>query len=84
MTIEEYLENLVQAQSKIPDKYLQKINSLKENIREIILNLDKITKKPTPYDAGSKKKHTMIKEAFDLDLLFYNDLIYSKFQSYIR
>lgn len=71
MSIEEYLENLIQSQSRIPDKYLRKINSLKEIIRDIILNLDRISKKPTPYDAGSKKKHTMIKEAFDLDLLFY-------------
>ncbi len=44
---------------------------MKEKIRSIILKLDKISKKPTPYDAGSKKKHTMIKESFDLDLLFY-------------
>lgn len=71
MTIEEYLENLVQIQSNIPKKYLQRINDLKDKIRDIILNLDKISQKPIPYDAGSKKKHTMIKEAFDLDLLFY-------------
>jgi len=61
MTIEEFLENLVQAQSKIPENYLKRINDLKNKIRDIILNLDKISQKPTPYDAGSKKKHTMIK-----------------------
>lgn len=71
MTVEEYLENLVQSQSNIPEKYLIRIKQLKEKVRDIILKLDKISKKPTPYDAGSIKKRTMIKESFDIDLLFY-------------
>lgn len=60
MTIEEFLENLVQAQSKIPEKYLKRINDLKDKVRDIILNLDKISQKPTPYDAGSKKKKNIL------------------------
>lgn len=71
MTIEGYLEELLQSQSNIPDKYLKRINNLKEGIRDLIDNLDRISQKPIPYDAGSKKKHTMIKECFDFDMLFY-------------
>ncbi len=46
---------------------------MRVEIEEIVNSIEKIPKKPTFYDGGSKKKHTMIKESFDQDLLLYYD-----------
>ena len=71
LTIEEYLTEIDRNQSVIPAKYWTFIKDLDTQIRDLVLHIDKLSAKPTPYDGGSKKKDTMIKEAFDLDLLFY-------------
>ncbi len=71
LTIEEYLTEIDRVQSEIPDKYWTFIKDLDNQVRDLVLHIEKLSARPTPYDGGSKKKDTMIKEAFDLDILFY-------------
>lgn len=68
MTAQEYLEGLL-AKQKLSDgqkKYLKKV---RQKIERVIR--DEYNEYPIIYYGGSYKKHTMIRESFDLDIVIY-------------
>jgi len=70
MGIEEYLTAIDDDQF-VPGYYWSDMEDLSHELREMICNIKEISTVPIAYDAGSKKKGTMIKDAFDLDIVFY-------------
>ncbi len=55
----------------IPYQYWLLMENFGKEVQEIICNIKEISTVPTMHPAGSRAKGTIIKDAFDLDLVFY-------------
>ncbi len=70
MGLEAYLAAIDKDQF-VPYHYWQLMDHFSKEVQEIICNISDISTIPEVYPAGSREKGTMIKDAFDLDLVFY-------------
>ena len=70
MTVDEYLECILRDQTFAPDSpKLTQLRDRREEVRGVLR--DEFGSSPRINEAGSKKKGTMIRESYDLDLTCY-------------
>lgn len=70
MTDDEYLEGVLQDQTFAPDSpELAELRKHREDVRSVLRS--KLGSSPRINEAGSKKKGTMIRESYDLDMTCY-------------
>jgi hypothetical protein len=70
MGVEEYLRKIIQNQY-VPDEEWEFMKGYIEEIEELIDRIGEIRLKPEIVEAGSRKKGTIIRDSYDLDLVLY-------------